>query len=145
MGLTGDHRGAAKMKQKKRIMLINRRAPWGTIYAQESLEVALIGAAFEQEISIAFIGDGVFQLKRQQDGRAQGRPHFPAAFRALGDYEIRTLLVESESLSERGLQPLDLMAIDWQDDAQMVHPSITILPRPELALLLAKQDVLLNF
>ena len=48
----------------KKFLYINRRAPHGTIYAHEALEVVLIGAAFEQDISLAFIDDGVFQLKK---------------------------------------------------------------------------------
>ena len=48
----------------KKFLYINRRAPHGTIYAHEALEVVLIGAAFEQDVSLAFIDDGVFQLKK---------------------------------------------------------------------------------
>ena len=44
-------------------MYLNRRAPYGTIYAVEGLEVVLIGAAFEQDVCMAFVGDGVYQLK----------------------------------------------------------------------------------
>ena len=51
----------------KKFLYINRRAPHGTVYAHEALEVVLIGAAFEQDVSLAFIDDGVFQLKKNQD------------------------------------------------------------------------------
>ena len=37
----------------KKFMYVNRKAPFGTIYALESLEVVLIGAAFEQIVSLA--------------------------------------------------------------------------------------------
>ena len=46
----------------KKFMYMNTKAPYGSIYALESLEVVLIGAAFEQDVSLAFIGDGVYQL-----------------------------------------------------------------------------------
>ena len=36
----------------KKFMYINRKAPYGTIYAWESLEVVLIAAAFDQDISL---------------------------------------------------------------------------------------------
>ena len=48
----------------KKFLYVNRRAPYGTIYALESLEVVLIGAAFEQDVSLAFLGDGVYQLAK---------------------------------------------------------------------------------
>ncbi len=34
---------------KKKFMFVNRKAPYGTIYALEALEVVLISAAFEQD------------------------------------------------------------------------------------------------
>ena len=46
----------------KRLMYLNRRAPHGSVYAAESLEVVLIGAAFDQQVCMAFVDDGVFQL-----------------------------------------------------------------------------------
>ena len=39
---------------KKKFMFVNRKAPYGTIYALEALEVVLISAAFEQDVSLAF-------------------------------------------------------------------------------------------
>ena len=50
------------MSTIKKFMYINRTAPYGSIYALEGLEVALIGAAFDQDVSMAFVDDGVFQL-----------------------------------------------------------------------------------
>ncbi len=38
------------MATKKKFLYVNRKAPHGTIYALESLEVVLIGAAFEQDV-----------------------------------------------------------------------------------------------
>ena len=45
-------------------MVINRRSPYGSIYALESLEVVLTGAAFDQAVSLVFMDDGAFQLRR---------------------------------------------------------------------------------
>ncbi len=51
----------------KRFMFVNRKAPYGTIYALECLEVVLISAAFDQDVSVVFLDDGVCQLKKNQD------------------------------------------------------------------------------
>jgi len=51
----------------KKFLYVNRKAPYGTIYALEALEVVLIGAAFEQDVSLAFVDDGVYQLTKGQD------------------------------------------------------------------------------
>ncbi|MGA9032439.1 MAG: DsrE family protein, partial [Sulfuricaulis sp.] len=45
----------------KKFLYVNRKAPYGTIYALESLEVVLISAAFDQDVSLAFLDDGVYQ------------------------------------------------------------------------------------
>jgi len=129
----------------KKFMYINRRAPHGTNYAQEGLEVALIGAAFEQEVSLAFIDDGVFQLKTEQDATVVGLKNFTVAFGALGDYEVRRVYVEAESLATRGLTADDLMRLTVEDDAGAQQPLIEIVGADKLARIIEMQDVLLNF
>jgi tRNA 2-thiouridine synthesizing protein C len=132
---------------KKKFMFVNRRAPYGTIYALESLEVVLISAAFEQEVCLAFLDDGVFQLLKGQETSGIGMKNFSPTFKALGDYEITKLYVEKESLDERGLAPGDLMEITYEDEAEdyAVKPSLHVIDRAKLAALIAEQDVLLNF
>ena len=90
-------------ENKKKFLYINRKAPYGSVYALESLEVVLIGAAFEQDVSLAFIDDGVCQLMDGQDTAGIGMKNFSRTYRALGDYEVRKFYVEKESLAERGL------------------------------------------
>ena len=131
----------------KKMMYVNRRAPCGTIYSYEGLEVVLVGAAFDQDVSMAFIGDGVFQLKKGQDTSGIGMKNFSQAYRALGDYDVSKLYVESESLSERGLRAEDLMELTWEDedDDWNEKSSIMVVSREELSKLMDQQDVLLNF
>lgn len=135
------------MSAIKKFMYINRRAPYGSIYALEGLEVVLIGAAFDQDCCMAFIGDGVFQLLKGQDPRDAGMKNFSPTYKALGDYEVNKLYVERESLSERGLSEDDLMELTWEDEDEdwAEKPSIRVVSRAELAQLMEEQDVLLNF
>ncbi|MBM3567216.1 MAG: sulfurtransferase complex subunit TusC [Alphaproteobacteria bacterium] len=132
---------------RKKLMFVNRKAPHGTIYALEALEVVLISAAFEQEVCLAFLDDGVFQLVKGQNTQAIGTKNFAPTYRALGDYEITRLYVERESLAERGLATADLMPIVHEDpdDADEEKPSIQVVGRAEMATLMAEQDVLLSF
>ncbi|MGO4871418.1 MAG: sulfurtransferase complex subunit TusC [Roseiarcus sp.] len=132
---------------KKKFLYINRRAPYGTIYALESLEVILIGAAFEQDVSVAFLDDGVFQLMNGQDTAGVGMKNFSKTYKALGDYEVRKLYVERESLAERGLTVEDLMPITYEDENEdyAEKPSIHLVDRSEMAKVIAGQDVILSF
>ncbi len=135
------------MSETKKFMYINRRAPYGTVYPLEGLEVVLIGAAFEQEVCMVFISDGVFQLKQGQDTIDSGMKNFSPTYRALGDYEVTRLYVERESLEERGLTEVDLMPLTWEDedDDWAEKPSIHIVSRTQLSDLLEEQDVVFNF
>ncbi|WP_374544969.1 sulfurtransferase complex subunit TusC [Rhodoblastus sp.] len=132
---------------KKKFLYINRRAPFGTIYALESLEVVLIGAAFEQDVSLAFLDDGVFQLMNNQDAAAAGMKNFSKIYRALGDYEVRKLYVEKDSLDLRGLTVDDLMPITYEDEEDDYNekPSLIFVDKAEMAKLIADQDVVLSF
>jgi len=131
----------------KRFLYVNRRAPYGSIYALESLEVVLIGAAFEQDISLMFLDDGVYQLKKGQDTKAIGVKNFSPTYGALGDYDINKIYVEKESLEERGLTVDDLLNLTWEDedDDYEEKPSIRVLSRADLTEVLDNQDVIFNF
>lgn len=131
----------------KKFMYLNRKAPYGTVYALESLEVVLIGAAFDQDVSLAFIGDGVYQLTKGQNTDGIGMKNFSKAYTALGDYEVHKIFVEKESLEERGLTLDDLQHLVWEDedDDYAEKDSIKLVSRTELADILDEQDVTLSF
>jgi tRNA 2-thiouridine synthesizing protein C len=131
----------------KKFLYINRKAPHGTIYALESLEVVLIGAAFEQDVSLAFIDDGVYQLLRNQDTGGIGTKNFSPTYRALGDYDVSKIYVERESLELRGLTQDDLMPLTYEDedDDWAEKDAIRVVSAQELGEIIEQQDVLLNF
>ncbi len=117
----------------RKFMYVNRKAPYGTIYALESLEVVLIAAAFEQDVSLAFIDDGVYQIKKGQDTQQIGMKNFSPTYRALEGYDVEKLYVEAESLAERGLTEDDLLV------------PVEVMSRKDLARLMDEQDVILSF
>ena len=131
----------------KNFMFVNRKAPYGTVYALESLEVVLIGAAFEQNVSLAFIGDGVYQIAKNQKTDGIGMKNFSPTYKALGDYEVTKLYVEKESLEARGLTLDDLMDLKWEDEDEdyAEKPSIILVSSTELAAVMDEQEVVLSF
>ena len=137
----------SEQANRKKFLYINRKAPYGTIYALESLEVVLIGAAFEQEVALAFLDDGVFQLIDGQDTSGIGMKNFSKTYRALGDFEVRQLYVERESLFERGLTEADLMPIVYEDENEdyAEKPSVRLVDRAEMARIIGESDVVLSF
>ena len=131
----------------KKLMYVNRKAPYGTIYALESLEVVLIGAAFDQQVSLAFVDDGVYQLARNQSTDGIGMKNFSPTYAALGDYDVRHIYVERESLETRGLTVEDLMPLTYEDedDDWAEKESLRVVDSRELAALMSEQDVVLSF
>jgi tRNA 2-thiouridine synthesizing protein C len=128
-------------------MYLNRKAPYGTVYALESLEVVLIAAAFEQDVSLAFIDDGVYQIVDGQKTDGIGMKNFSSTYRALGDYDINKLYVSKESLDERGLSEDDLMPLVYEDedDDWAEKPSVFVVSNAELSKIMSDQDVCLSF
>ena len=135
------------MSETKKFLYVNRKAPYGTIYALESLETVLIGAAFEQDVSVAFLDDGVYQLTKGQDTKGIGMKNFSPTYAALGDYDVQKIYVEKESLDERGLTLADLQDLKYEDEDEdwAEKDSIHVVSSAELAEIIEQQDVLLNF
>jgi len=135
------------MSDAKKFMYINRKAPYGTIYAWESLEVVLIGAAFDQEVSLAFVDDGVYQLMKGQDTTDVGIKNFSPTYAALGDYDVNKIYVEKESLEARGLTLDDLQHLVWEDEDEdwAEKDSIRVVTSAELAEIFEQQDITLSF
>lgn len=131
----------------KKLLYLNRKAPYGTSAAQESLDVVLIGAAFDQDVSVLFLDDGVYQLVRGQDPSGIGHKHFSATFRALGDFDVRRVYVDRESLSARGLVPGDLVQIAWEgsepDDA--VADILEVIDAARASALMEEASVVFSF
>lgn len=117
----------------KKFLYVNRRAPYGTIYALESLEVVLIAAAFEQDVSLAFIDDGVYEIVKGQDTKGTEMKNFSPTYRALEGYDVEKLYVEKESMEARGLTEKDFLV------------PVQVLTAGEMADLMESQDIVLSF
>jgi tRNA 2-thiouridine synthesizing protein C len=135
------------MSDVKKFLYVNRKAPYGTIYALESLEVVLIGAAFEQDVSLAFLDDGVYQLIKGQETEEVGMKNFSPTYKALGDYDVNKIYVEKESLDARGLSLDDLLPLTYEDedDDWAEKDSIKVVSAAELAEIMDQSDVVLSF
>jgi len=116
----------------KKIMHVLRHAPHGTIYTYEGLEMILIMAAYEQDLSVVFIGDGVYALKKGQDTSGISIKGFSRTFMALDGYDVEKLYVDRVSLEERGLTEEDLVV------------DVKVLDAEETGRLMQEQDVIIH-
>lgn len=135
------------MSDTKTFVYMNRKAPYGTVYALESLEVVLIGAAFEQNVQLVFVDDGVYQLTKGQATEGVGMKNFSKTYSALGDYDVNQIFVDEQSLKDRGLTMDDLQELTYEDedDDWAEKSSMKLVNREQLAEIIGNADVLLNF
>lgn len=128
---------------KKTITFLNRKAPYGTIYALEVLETVLITAAFEQHANIVFVDDGVYQLKKGHDTKEINMKNFSPTFGIIEmekedadeDEDIDMvwrIIVEKESMEARGLT---------EDDFKV---EVEVLSAAELADVLEASDFVIG-
>lgn len=118
---------------RKRFLSVHRHGPHGGIRAQEGLDVLLMTVAFEQPLSVAFMDDGVYLLKRDQNPGRVGLKNFCAGFPSLPVYDVQEVYVERESLERRGLRPEDLLM------------PVRVIGAAELGALMEGHDVVLTF
>ena len=116
----------------KKFMFVNAKAPYGTIYSLEVLEMVLISAAFDQDVHLAFLDDGVYQLVKNQDPAAIAVKNHSKTYKALEMYDIEKLFVCGDSLAERGLSEDDLMV------------DVAVLSRADMGKLMSGMDVVYN-
>jgi tRNA 2-thiouridine synthesizing protein C len=115
----------------KKFMFVNRKAPHGTIYALEGLEVVLISAAFDQDVSMVFVDDGVYESRGQHQGYRQSRIS-PRPTARLEGYDIENCMSKGV-MDARGLTEDDLIV------------DVTVLDSAEMANLMAEQDVVISY
>ena len=117
----------------KKFLYVNRKAPYGTVYALESLEVVLIGAAFEQDVSMLFVDDGIYEITKGQNTDGIGMKNFSKTYRALEMYDVEKLYVDQRSLDERGLTTDDLLV------------DVEVITTEQIQDLMEDNDVVLSF
>jgi len=117
----------------KKILFIQHHAPYGSESPAETLDAILVAAAFGQQVSVLFQGDGVWQLLPAQEGQALDRKTLLSQLTALPLYDVEHIHADAESLRERGL-----------NSEQLALP-VTVLEADALRELLSAQDAVLRF
>ena len=116
----------------KRILFLLRQSPYATSHAVEALEAILVAGVFEQDVSVLFKDDGVWQLVSGQDGGELGVRTVANVAKALPEYDVSKLFVCESSLAERGLAVDDLVV------------GVQLVKLDDQTALLAGQDAVVN-
>lgn len=87
----------------KKIGIINSRSPYGDNAGKDALDLALIFGSYEQQISLFFHGDGVYQLITQQSPELIQQKNYLKTFGAFELYDVNHIYVCQQSLKQRQL------------------------------------------
>ncbi len=120
-------------KEKKKYLVLLRKAPYGSFYSFEGLQVILILGSYELDTTLAFVDDGVYAIAKGQNAKPMGMKQVSQTYPALPDFDIEEFYVHKESLAERGLSADDLVL------------DVEVIDSVELAGLIEEQDVVLSF
>ncbi len=93
----------------KRTLVVSRHAPYGNSRARAALDCLMAAAAFEQDVSLLLLGDGVLQLLPNQSPTEGTRNH-QKMIAALPLYGVETVYADSSALARHGLAAGDLPA-----------------------------------
>ncbi|MCW4151899.1 sulfurtransferase complex subunit TusC [Halomonas sp. 18H] len=91
------------------ILLVLRHAPHGSSWLREGLDIALVGAAFDRDVSLLFMGEGVLALLSGQQAGALGQKGTHPTLQMLEMYDIDALFVEQRAMERYGLVQEDLI------------------------------------
>ncbi|WP_167854867.1 sulfurtransferase complex subunit TusC [Mangrovimicrobium sediminis] len=84
---------------RKRQLLVLRHAPYHGAAARAAVDLALAMAAFEQDVELLFLGDGVLQLLKDQAADALGRKSLGRILSSLPLYDIERVYVDAAALA----------------------------------------------
>jgi tRNA 2-thiouridine synthesizing protein C len=121
------------MIESKKIGIILRHAPYGNSFAQEALDATLAVGLFGQQLSLIFLGDGIFQLLKHQQASAINQKTFSKQISAFELYDIERIFVCAQSLAHRDIST-DSLCID-----------VTCLAPADIKKIMREQDTLLSF
>jgi tRNA 2-thiouridine synthesizing protein C len=91
----------------KKTLLISRQAPYHSQLARAALDAALAAAVFEQDISLLFMDDGIWQLIGKQQTEATLAKSVEKTLRSLDLYDLEKLYFEPAAAAARGLDNSD--------------------------------------
>ncbi|MFT4924881.1 MAG: tRNA 2-thiouridine synthesizing protein C [Phenylobacterium sp.] len=94
----------------KKIAIINRQSTFNHPTPRESLDLALIFGAFEQQVTVIFIDDGVYQLLANQNPELIDTKDFLSTMKTFELYDIEHIVASRDDMTCRGIadKPLSM-------------------------------------
>lgn len=117
----------------KSFLFILSRSPYAGFHANEAIDAVLASAAYDADVSVLFLDDGVFQLLGPQNLETLPHKNVAKKLSALTMYGVDKVYVSETALLQRGIE----------QDALCI-PCTTV-PDSDIRPMLDQHDVLINF
>ena len=106
----------------KRLLFRLSKAPYGSSLAREALDAVLAAAVFEQEVSLLFCGDALYQLLPSQAPDRIQQKQYTAAFGLFPLYGITKIYAEANDMAARNLSTTELtLPVQLLNTAELQH------------------------
>lgn len=103
-----------------KVVVMLRKAPYGSVYSAEAFRTIMGVAVFEMDICVVFADDGVYTLVKDQNPEEFDMKPLGEGFPMLKDFNINRFVVHDQSLADRGLSVDDLvMDVELADSVQI--------------------------
>jgi tRNA 2-thiouridine synthesizing protein C len=107
------------------VLVISQSSPFDDMYIRDALDMALIFAAVEQNVSWLFSGPAVLALKKQQQPTLLGIKDFYKNIKMLEIYDVENIYVCEKSLLDYDLSKHDLLiaaqAINFEQQHALIN------------------------
>lgn len=127
---------------QKKILFILRNSPYGSAIAQEGVDSVLAASVFDQEISVLFMDEGVWQLHNHQQSHGVQRPEVHPPL------ERKNIAAQLESFP---LYDIDKIYADKKSLKSFSIPRKELILKPQILgdkairKLIAEHDVVLSY
>ncbi|WP_199611604.1 sulfurtransferase complex subunit TusC [Flocculibacter collagenilyticus] len=93
----------------KKVCILCHQSPLNSPSGREALDMALIFAAVEQEVTLIMLGSAVLSMKINQQPESIGHKDYLSTFKALALYDVENIIVCKQSLSLFNLTETNLL------------------------------------
>ena len=114
-----------------KLLCIISQPPYRNSHVLEKIETVLVAAVFDFDVSMLFMGEGIWALKDGQNADVLQQRTLSKVLSALPTYEVSQLYVSAEDLATLGLSEADLclpvQCLDRKQQAELIGAQQAVL------------------
>jgi tRNA 2-thiouridine synthesizing protein C len=118
-------------KDQQTLLVVVRHSPYGSSMGKVSVDTVLATAAFDCQPTVLYMGEGVLQLKPEQNAEAINQKTIGKQLASFPMYDVEQIYVEAEAAARYGLDlenaPVTSKAVNSDEIYALLNTSQHIL------------------